>query len=75
MRVRIDRRIHADGKVFYAGDVVELSKYPELRSKLREAEESPKKEAMPARDKMVRSAYKTKQQGAVAESSAAGEGG
>ena len=58
MRVRIERRIHADGKVFYAGDVVELAKYPELRRILRGAEDAPKKEAV--RDKMVRSAYKTK---------------
>lgn len=66
MRVRIDSRIHAGGKVFYAGDVVELSKYPELRRKLQEADESAKKEAVAARDKMVRSAYKTKQKGATA---------
>ena len=62
MRVRIESRIHADGKVFYAGDVVELSKYPELRSKLSKQEEK----ITPApRDKMVRSTFKTKQQDAV----------
>ena len=63
MRVRIKNRIHADGKVFYAGDVVELSKYPELRSKLakREEEESSKKVAAAPRDKMVRSTFKMKQ--------------
>jgi len=70
MRIRIERRIHADGKVFYAGDVVELAKYPELRRKLqeREREESLEKlmamdgvkNASPARDKVVRSTYKTK---------------
>ena len=69
MRVRIDRRIHADGKVFYPGDVVELSKYPELRSKLNEESLDALKamdgvkNATPARDKMVRAAYKTKYQG------------
>jgi len=58
MRVRIDRRIHADGKIFYPGDVVELAKYPELRRALSGAEEQPKKKtSLPARDKMVRSVY------------------
>jgi len=65
MKVTLSKRVDAGGRVFYAGSVVELSRYPALALRMQElgllpkvAVVLPKVAGVPV-DKMVRS-YKAK---------------